>query len=87
MGWDTGIFHSSICLEFDTPNRAEDSFLSPGALQRTSAISSPVQLPLAPLQAGTYNNAQGKTAKGVGHTIDLRNLMICLGMITKSMCT
>lgn len=45
VGWDTGIFHSSICLEFDTSNRAEDSFLSPGALQRTSAISSPVQLP------------------------------------------
>ena len=30
-----------------------------------------MQLPLAPLSAGTYNNAQGKTIKGVGHTIDL----------------
>ena len=29
-----------------------------------------IQYPLAPLAAGTYNNAQGKTIKGVGHTID-----------------
>ena len=30
-----------------------------------------VQIPLAPLNAGTFNNAQGKTIRGVGHTIDL----------------
>ena len=29
-----------------------------------------IQYPLAPLAAGTYNNAQGKTIKGVGRTID-----------------
>ena len=30
-----------------------------------------IQYPLAPLAAGTYNNDQGKTIKGVdGHTID-----------------
>ena len=26
------------------------------------------QVPIAPLNAGTFNNAQGKTIKGVGHT-------------------
>ena len=29
-----------------------------------------IQYPLAPLAAGRYNNAQGKTVKGIGHTID-----------------
>ena len=31
-----------------------------------------VQFPLAPLAAGTYNNSQGKTVRGQGHTIDLQ---------------
>ena len=30
------------------------------------------QFPLAPLAAGTYNNSQGKTVRGQGHTIDLQ---------------
>ena len=30
-----------------------------------------IPYPLAPLAAGTYNNAQGKTIKGVGRTIDV----------------
>ena len=31
-----------------------------------------IQFPLAPLAAGTYNNSQGKTVRGQGHTIDLQ---------------
>ncbi len=29
---------------------------------------------MAPLAAGTYNNAQGKTVKGIGHAIDFAKL-------------
>ena len=50
---------------------SEDSFRV--QLHRKGALMldvTRIQYPLAPLAAGTYNNAQSKTIKGVGHTID-----------------
>ena len=41
-----------------------------------------IQFPLAPLAAGTFNNSQGKTVRGQGHTIDCTRPSISAAMCT-----